>query len=391
MRKCLAIVAAAVFAAAAFCLPGCGSGPTVIKIGVIAELTGTIPAVGASCRNAARLAASDINDAGGITVGGKSYNVELMVRNCGNDGKEAAKLAGELVDQGALAIVGPDSTGTTLPAADAAEKDGVVLVTPWSTSPKATLDSSGKPQKYVWRACVTAAYEGRGVAGFASGALGSRAAAVLYDSSSDINIIQAQDFKDSFQKSGGSVVAYESFKPGATDLSAQMSKIKAGGATVMFVPAYYNDVPMILKQARANGVTARAIGSDAWSSPDVIDAAGVAIEGSYVFNMFSASSPGEKTQVFVSEYMNRYKSTPDDVAALAYDSVGMVARGFEGAGKLDRQALDDSMLKLRSFKGVSGDMAFTADSRDPVRGATMLQVQNGQFALVAALPPGPTK
>ena len=390
MRRCLTILAAGALLLAGLSVGGCGA-PTTVKIGVIAELTGSIPEVGDSCRDGARLAASDINDAGGITVGGKDYQVELVVRDCGNSPQEAARMASSLIDEGVVAIVGPDATSTAVPAADTAENAGVVLVTPWSTSPGITLDASGKPRKYVWRACVTAPYEGRQVADFATGKLGSKAAAVLYDSTAEVLKIQAQDFKKSFERAGGRVVAYQSFKPGTKDMSPQMSKIAASGAEVVFVPAYYNDVPMILKQARADGVTAQMIGSNAWSSPDLIDAAAFSIEGSCVFNMYSPQSPAEATQAFVASYTTRYKSTPDDVAALAYDSVGLIKKGLEGAGKLDRQALDDSMLQMRAFKGVTGDMAFTANSRDPVRGAVMLRVQNGQFVLLTALPAGPPK
>ena len=107
--------------------------------------------------------------------------------------------------------------------------------------------------------------------------------------------------------------------------------------------------------------------------------------------MYSSDSAGANTQAFVAEYMTRYKSTHDDVAALAYDSVGLIRKGLEGAGKLDRQALDDSMRRLTVFKGVSGDMLFNPNSSDPVRGAVMLKVQNGQFALAAGLPPGSPK
>ena len=390
MRKCLAVLLAAALLPALLLTPGCGA-PTTVRIGVIAELTGSIPEVGDSCRNGARLAASDINDAGGITVAGKSYDVELLVRDCGNSPQEAAKAASSLAGEGVVAIVGPDSTGTAVPAADVAEKSGLVMVTPWSTSPNTTLTAAGKPKKYVWRVCVTASYEGRQVATFAAGRLGSRAAAVLYDSTAEVLKIQAEDFRKSFEHAGGSVVAYESFKGGAKDLSAQMSKIAASGATVLFLPAYYNDVPLILKQARSNGVTAQFIGSNAWSSPDIIDAAAFSIEGAFVFNMYSPDLPAEATQAFVASYVTRYKSTPDDVAALAYDSVGLVKKGLEGAAKLDRQALDDSMMRLAAFGGVSGDMAFTRGSRDPVRGAVMLRVVNGQFVLFEALPPGSPK
>jgi len=391
MRKCLVVLGAAALLVGLLCVCGCG-GPSTIRIGVIAELTGSIPTVGDSCRDACELAAREINDAGGITLGGASYKVELLVRDCGNSPAEAARLAGRLIsDEGVAAIVGPNATATAVPAADVAEKAGVVLVTPWSTSPKTTLDASGKPKKYVYRSCVTASYEGRQVSAFARSALASNSAAVLYDSTADVLRIQAQEFKKSFKAAGGTVAAEETFKPGNTDFTAQMSRIRDSGADVLFVPAYYNDVREIVKQAKSNGVTASLIGSNGWTSPDLIDIAGFSIEGSYLFNMYSPQMTDAVTQAFVKAYQASYQATPDDVAALSYDSLGLVKKGLEGAGKIDRQALADSMLRLGAYKGASGDMLFTRQSRDPLRGAVMLQVVDGEFALAAQLPALPAR
>lgn len=391
MKKPLILVTSLVLLlSGALAFPGCG-GPRVVKIGVIAELTGSIPAVGASCKNGTALAVSDLNEEGGVKLGDTRYEVELSVKDCANDPEKAASAARELIEEGAVAIVGPNATANALPAADEAETSHVVLVTPWSTSPRTTLTAAGKPRKYVYRVCVTASYEGREVAGFARGTLASARAAVLYDQTADVIKIQAGDFRKDYTAAGGTVVAYEGFEPGGTDYSAQLSKILAAAPDLMFVPAYYNDVPVILGQVRAAGFGGNIVGNNGWSSPDIIDETGFAIEDSYIFNMYSPESNYPETNYFVGRYQDKYGSTPDDVAALSYDALKLVAKGLEKAGEPDRDALGEAMLKVRELKGASGAMRFTATSRDPVRGAVMLHVVNGQMALARQFYPKPVK
>jgi len=192
------------------------------------------------------------------------------------------------------------------------------------------------------------------------------------------------------------VVAFESFKGGDKDVTPQVTRIQKAAPDVLFVPAYYSDVPDLLQQVKTAGIAAQVIGSNGWSSPDVIDESGMATESSFVFNMYSPQSTDQLTQHFVETYMAAYQgATPDDVAALSYDAVGLVRKGFETTSILVsrdlgtdlRPGLDEALLKVREFSGATGAMRFTADSRDPVRGAVMLRVENGQFTLAATLPP----
>ncbi len=383
MRK--AVIVATVLSIIGLGIAGCG-GPSVIKIGVVAEITGSIPAVGTSCREAATLAVEEINSSGGILVGGKKVKVELVVKDSGGKPEQAAAMARELIDEDkVVAIVGPNATSNAVPAADEAEKNRVVLVTPWSTSPKTTLNATGKPKRYVFRVCVTASYEGGQLAKFARGKLGAGKAAVLYDETADVLKIQAEDFRKSFSAAGGSVVAFEAFKSGDKDFTAQLARIKAAGPDVLFLTAYYNEVPALLKQVKGAGITAQVIGSNGWSSPDIIAQSGADIDGSYVFNMYSPESKDPDTRKFVQAYQARYKSAPDDVAALSYDAVGLLKKGLEGSAGIDRKGLDDSLLKLKELNGVTGSMRFSADSRDPARGAVILKVENGKFVLFEQL------
>lgn len=127
-------------------LAGCSSNSSddsTVRIGLIAELTGQIPVVGASCKNGALLAVKEINDAGGIELDGKKYKIELIIEDSASKPEQAASAAQKLITQdNVVAIVGPNSSGNAIPASEIAEASKVVLITPWSTNPKTTLDAT---------------------------------------------------------------------------------------------------------------------------------------------------------------------------------------------------------------------------------------------------------
>jgi branched-chain amino acid transport system substrate-binding protein len=373
-------------------LTGCG-GPSVVKVGVIAEITGSMPAVGKSCVNAAKLVAKLINDSGGLAVGGKRYKVELAVKDSASVPKNAAAAATALIENdGVLAIVGPNSSSNAVVAADVANKAGVLLIAPWSTNPKTTIDeATGKPKKTVYRACFTDYFESEALGQFTRSKLGAQKAAILYDDSTDVLRNQAQLFKKSFEANGGKVVAIETFKTGAKDYSAQLDAIKAAGPDILFLPSYYTDVATQVQQARAKGITATFIGSDAWSTPDLIKMAGASIEGSYLFNHYSAESPAQMTQTFVQTYKAAYNSTPDDVAALTFDSFGLLLKALARGGALNRAAVLEGMGKVSEFNGATGTMLFQAGSHDPRKSGVVIQIKNGKFNWFADVEPAPGK
>jgi branched-chain amino acid transport system substrate-binding protein len=390
MRKI--VIAILVLLLLVIALPGCG-GPSVIKVGVIAEITGSMPAVGKSCENSARLAVKKINDSGGLEVGGKKYQVELVIEDSASDPKKAAAAADKLIKQDAvLAIVGPNSSSNAVAAADVADAAGVLLIAPWSTNPKTTIDEkTGKPKKTVYRACFTDYFESQALGSFTRSKLNAQKAAVLYDDSTDVLKNQAKLFKDSFEANGGKVVAMETFKTGAPDYSAQLDRIKAAAPDILFLPSYYKDAAVQVQQARAKGITATFIGSDAWSTPFLIDMAGASIEGSYLFNHYSAESPAPLTQQFVKEYKAEYKSVPDDVAALTHDSFGLLAQALSNGGKLDRASVLQGMGKVKEYEGATGTMLFEAGSHDPRKSGVVIQIKDGKFNWFADVAPAPGK
>jgi branched-chain amino acid transport system substrate-binding protein len=356
-----------------------------LPIGVIAELTGDIPAVGASCKNAAELAAREINAAGGLELGGKKYKVKLLVEDNASKSDQAALAAQKLIAQQAvLAIVGPNASLGAVPAAAIAESAKTVLITPWSTNPKTTLDQrTGKAKRYVFRACYTDPFEGQVLAGFVVNDLKLKRAAVLYDVASEAPKSQAELFQKNLLAKGGQCVAFETYTTGDKDFSAQLTKIKRAEPEIIFLPAYYNDVPLVVKQAQRLGIKAPFLGSDAWSSPELIKLSEGAVEGFYFANHFSTDQAAPAAKRFVADYQAAYGGLPDDIAALTYDSFGLLWQALKAAGKPEQEALRNALAGMTRYEGVTGVMQFKEGSGDPAKSMVILQIKNGKFAWFA--------
>ncbi len=364
-------------------------GSSAIKVGVIAELTGDMPAVGESCKKAAQLAVKQANDAGGIEVAGKKYLLELFIEDNAGKADQSAAAAQKLITQQKVhAIVGPNATRYALPAAEIAESSKVLLVTPWSTNPKTTLDArSNAPKKYVFRACFIDPFQGRVLAKFALETLRARKAAVLFDVASEYNKGIAEIFRETFEQAGGKIVAFETYTTNDKDFSGQMTKIKNAAPDVIFLPNYYSEIPLQIQQAKRLGITVPFVGSDSWGSQELLKLCGDACEGYYFSTHYAADAATPAATKFIEDFKGAYGSVPDDVAALTYDSFGLLAQALKTARKLDRDAIRDALASIPLYEGVTGNMQFREGSGDPVKSAVIVKITGGKFKYFATANP----
>ncbi len=371
-------------------LTGCGEkAPTTIRLGVVAEITGDMPAVGESCKKTAEMAVAEINDAGGIQLGDKTYKVELFIEDNAGKADQSASAAQKLItQQKVLAIVGPNATRYAIPASEIAESSKTVLISPWSTNPKTTLDAkTNAPKKYVFRACFIDPFQGRVVAKFAMDNLKAKKAAVLYDVASDYNKGIAEFFKETYEQLGGKVVAFETYTTNDKDFSAQFTKIKKATPDVIFLPNYYSEVPLQIQQAKRLGINVPFVGSDSWGSQDLTKLCGKDCEGYYFSTHYAPDAATPAATKFIQAFQTKYGSLPDDVAALTYDSFGLLWQAIKAAGKLDRQAIRDNLAKVPSYEGVTGNMQFKEGSGDPTKSAVIVKIQDGKFVYFASAAP----
>lgn len=352
-----------------------------IKVGVIAELTGDMPAVGTSCKNAAEMAVKGVNDAGGLPVGGKKIKVELIVEDNAGKADQSAAAAQKLITQDeVIAIIGPNASRYAIPASEVAESSQTVLITPWSTNPKTTLDAiTNQPKKYVFRAAFIDPFQGKVLAKFAWGDMKAKTAAVLYDVASDYNKGIAEVFKESFEKLGGKIVSFETYTTNDKDFSAQLTKIKGANPDIIFLPNYYSEVPLQVQQAHRLGITAPFLGSDSWGSNDLLTLSGNELEGYYFSTHYAEDNATPVARTFIAGYQKAYGVVPDDVAALTYDAFGMLFTAIKNGGKADREAVRNALSTLPDYKGVTGDMKFQPGSGDPIKSAVIRQIKGGKF------------
>jgi branched-chain amino acid transport system substrate-binding protein len=372
-------------------LAGCApAAPTEIKIGLDVPMTGDIAYVGTQSQRAAEMKAADVNDAGGLDVGGKKYKLNIIVADNESKAESATAAATKLITQDkVLAIVGPQASKQAVPTGEVANENETPMISPWSTNPNTTLN-----RPWVFRACFLDPFQGPVVANFATDEFGYTKAAVLYDVASDYPKGLADNFRDGWEElhGAGSVVGFESFTTGDTDFSAQLTKIKGSGAEFFFTPQYYNEVPLIVRQAQELGLPQVIIGSDSWGDPKTLELCGDACEGLYFSTHYAAEGAKGATKAFIDRYNADYGEIPGDVAALTWDALDILLKAIQNTDGLtgdlakDREAVKDELGKVAGFVGITGKMTFTPDG-DPIKCAVIVKIEGGKFKFHASACP----
>lgn len=362
-----------------------------IKIGINAPITGDIPKVGEGTKFAAQMWKADIDKAGGLEVGGKKYPVELVIEDNESKAESAVKANTKMITEDeVLVIVGPQSSKQAVPAGDVANNYETPMVSPWSTNPNTTKD-----RPYVFRGCFLDPFQGPVVANFVKEEFGFAKAAVLYDVASDYPKGLAEFFKKAWEEinGAGSVVAYESFTTKDVDFSAQLTKIKDSGAQFLFTPQYYNEVALIVKQARELGFNGPVVGSDSWGSAETVKLCGEDCYGQFFSTHYAAAGATGATKAFIDRYNQEHGYIPDDVGALTWDALRLAQTAIENAGKItgdlkkDRKAVRDAFAKIKNFDGITGGMTFTEDG-DPIKCAVIVKISDkGEYEFYKSVCP----
>jgi branched-chain amino acid transport system substrate-binding protein len=362
-----------------------------IKIGINAPMTGDIPKVGEGTKYAAEMWLEDVNAAGGIKVGAKMYPVKLVIEDNESKAESAVKVQTKMITEDeVLVIVGPQASKQAIPAGEVANNYKTPMISPWSTNPDTT-----KNRPYVFRGCFLDAFQGPVLANFIKGEFGFTKAAVLYDVASDYPKGLAEYFKAAWEKQNGpgSVVAYESFTTKDADFSSQLTKIIKSGAQVLFTPQYYNEVALIVQQAHELGWNKPIVGSDSWGSAETVQLCGKDCYGLFFTSHYAAAGAKGATKAFIDRYNKKYGYVPDDVAALTWDSLGIVKTAIQNVGKLtgniekDRKNVRDAMAKVKEYNGITGKMTFTEDG-DPIKCAVIVKISNkGEYEFYKSVCP----
>ena len=351
-----------------FVLSACG-GSDSVKFGVIGPLTGEYSQYGIAVENGAKMAAAEINEAGGVL----GQDLEIIAYDSKGDPVEGVQAYNRLVEQDEIdALIGGTFSGVTMAVKDLAVADGIPVLTPTATNPDVTLGADN-----VFRACYTDSYQGSVAAVFAADNLNSVNAAVLYNRDDAYSEGLAQAFMDKYDERSLDYDAFE-FGKDDDDYSALLTNIKAGGYDVVFLPAYIAEVGKVLTQAKSLGLEMPFVGGDGWDGLEV-DYADVA-EGFYFANHYSKTDEASVIQDFVANYTSEFGSAPNALAALAYDAVYAMAAAMEDADSTDYDDVVAALKSLNFQDAVTGSIQFDANG-DPIKAVTIIKLVDGEHVV----------
>jgi branched-chain amino acid transport system substrate-binding protein len=362
-----------------------GSAERILKVAILAPLSGPVPTFGVSTRDGALLAIEEWNARGGVL--GMKIIAVVEDSQCTPD--PAVNAANKVIDMdGVRYIIGEVCSKASIPVSEIANDRGVIQVSPTSTNPSVTVDASGQTKPYIFRACFIDPWQGTVGARFASSKLKAKTAFILVDQANDYTKGLAEFFEKAFLQGGGKIVGKESYTSTDSDFSAILAKVRIARPDVVYLPDYYNIVNLVTKQAKEKGIQAPFLGGDGWDSSD-LDAN--AAEGGYYTNHYSADDPRPEVQNFSKAYGAKFKDDsgnakiPDALATLAYDATNLLLQAIKETGADDPALVKNSLAKIR-FNGVSGRISFDAQ-HNPVKSAVILAVRGGKIVFDSVVNP----
>ena len=362
---------------------GCGSKESgdTIKVGANFELTGNVANYGNATIEGLQLAIDEANEAGGIN--GKK--IELVSVDDKSEAAESINAATKLIsDDDVKVIVGPATTGLVLAETQTATDAKVPIIAPCATSPEATVEN-GKVKPYVFRSCFIDPQQGEVMATFAAKELKAKTAVIYVDNSSDYSKNLAKVFKEKFEAAGGKVVMEEAFLQKDQDFKATLTKLKTANADVMFVPAYYEEVGKIVKQAREMGINSAILGTDGWDDTKVVDIAGADALNNTFFSTHYSEKDAE-VQGFIEAYKKKYNRVPNVFAALGYDAGKMLVDALKRAGSGDTEKIREALEATKDLKVGTGTISMDKN-HNPIKTAVILEMKNGEKELKAKIAP----
>jgi branched-chain amino acid transport system substrate-binding protein len=353
-------------------------GATTVKIGEVDPLTGGVSQFGIGCHQGFVLAFEEINGEGGIL----GQKIELVTEDDQSKPGQSATAVRKLITQDkVVAILGDATSSATLEAAPIAQSDKIPMITPTATNPRIT-----EVGDFIFRVCFLDEFQGRVLAKFAREKLKAQRIFTLTDVKQDYSVDLLKFFKDEFTKLGGTIVGEQSYSTGDIDFRAQLTPIRGTKPDAVYVPGYYQEVALIVKQGRQIGLTMPFIGCDGWANQALVTIGGKAIDGCFFTNHFSPDDQSPIVKSFVAKYQDKYGALPDTFSALGYDAARLLADALKRAGSTDSPALREALAKTQAFPGVTGQISINAN-RNASKPGLIVTVKDGKFVIAEKIAP----
>lgn len=340
----------------------------VIKVAAIYAETGDAAADNILHYAGAHYAVDEINQNGGV-LGKKIQLIDIDNQSTALGSRAAAEQA---VADGVVAVIGASYSSHSLAMAPVLQQNKIVMLSPIATNPDVTLVGN-----YIFRACFIDSFLGKIGAEFVYDHLRAKRVVIMTNVSDKYSLGLSEYFLSEFKELGGSVVGQQHYLNTTTDFSDLLAQIKTLNPDLIFLPGFYKDSGLIMKQAREMGITTTFLGGDGWND-EMYKFGRDAVNGNYFFSHWDRLSTLPKSQAFVRAFEAKSGTvirTPG--TALAYDSVYLLADAITRAHSTNPTKIRDALAMTKNFQGVTGSITFDKNRNPMNKPAIIFQFQNG--------------
>ena len=373
MKKIIALALALTLCLSVLAFAGAEEAIT-LKIAHIGPLTGAAAVYGTATSRGSRIAADEINAAGG------KYKVEIIDEDDTHDAETAVNAYNTAMDAGAQMIIGTTTTTPCIAVGAVAYEERVFMLTPSASSTAVTADKDN-----VYQVCFTDPAQGAASAEYIAEHKLATKVAVIYNNADAYSTGIYQTFAEKAPEVGLEIVSTTTFTDDTTDFSVQVADAQNKGAELVFLPIYYTPASQILMTANSIGFKPVFFGVDGMDGILSIEGFDTTLaEGVMLLTPFSADAEDEKTQKFVATYKELYDEIPNQFAADAYDGVYALVAAAEKADVKDGEKAEDicdriiAAMQEIEVTGVTGTMTWSANG-EVTKTPTAVIIENGAY------------
>ena len=347
------------------------------KIGGIGPVTGGAAVYGQAVKNAAELAVEEINAAGGVN----GTQLVFKFEDDEHDAEKSVNAYNTLKDWNMQILMGTVTSTPCVAVTEKTKEDNMFQLTPsGSAVPCVQYDNA-------FRVCFSDPNQGKASAQYIGENKLASKVAVIYDSSDVYSSGIYEKFAEEAKNQGIEVVAVEAFTAdNKTDFTTQLLKAKDNGAELVFLPIYYQEATLILKQADSMGFAPTFFGCDGLDGILGVENFDTKLaEGVMLLTPFAADASDDLTKNFVTKYKEKYGETPNQFAADAYDAIYIIKAAIEKSGATADMSVSDICEALKtampqiSVDGLTGiGMTWTADG-EVNKAPKAVKITNGAY------------
>lgn len=349
----------------------------VIKVGAVCAMTGGSAVYGEGAQNAIDLAVEEIN------ASDAPYKIEIVnggkVADDAKDAKQAVNAYNSLMAEAPEAVVGSFFSAVTLPMAELAAKDDMLLLATGATNYQVTLIGPS-----IFRNCFIDPYQGKMAAAFCKDQ-GYTKAAIIYAKDDDYSNGLKDAFVENADANGIEVVYVGECTTTDTDFTAQATQAVGSDADFVFYPCFLDTVPLLVQQVRDAGFEGAIMGGDGWDGADTTGLEDYFVN-CYFTNHYSSEDTAPAVQEFVSKYTEKYgDESLNACAALYYDAMYMLEEAAENGGGSDTASLVKGMTGMK-FSGVAGDI-YLDENGDAIKPVVVNTYEDGKIKWLKTIAP----